>query len=190
MDYEWETIQRPGFFGKRRDLINGGFDLDYGPGNWRIAWQIGDRVGGFAEAVMLYEDSYFEFLSARPELTSYLTSDASDVYDDSLTNIASGIDYARQESIRTHLQDIAIRRSLVRLGMAFRGLKPVQIRHQWGEAPIHPLGYLLSPSTVPFHRRDLLVEPLLEGWWSEVGGVRSVEGFYQSNKLLQRLMVK
>ena len=173
-----ETVERPGYFGKHREARHREFDERFGPGNWRIAWQLGERVGPAAEAVMFYEDAYLAYLVAHPEHVATLARDASDVYDDAPSNVASGLDYTVQETASTHLQDVAIRRCMVRLGRRFQGSELIQIRDSRGD---HPLSLLLSPGHVLFNRPDLIIRPELEGWW-EPG---SVESFYQSNKLLQ-----
>jgi hypothetical protein len=89
------------------------------------------------------------------------------------------LDYTVQETGRTHVQDIAIRRVVARLGRQFEGDQLIQIRDALGD---HPLSMALSPGQVPFHRPDVILLPEIEGWWLP----GSVESFYQSNKLLQR----
>ena len=176
----WETVERPGQFGRRRDQRRSEFDALYGRGGWRVVWQMGRRVGSFAEAATVYEDAYYLYLRDNPAVLAELVSGASEVYDNDLSNIGSGLDYGRQESDRDHLQDIAIRRCLVRLGEEFRGREPLQIRHSVGK---HPLSMALSPGAVPFHYPEWIIQPEIVLWWAEPG---SVESFYQSNKLLQR----
>ena len=175
---EWQTVDRPGYFGRHRDERYLAYDAEYGAANWRLAWVAGDATGGVELAVMLYEDAYLDFLQHNPLVVEELVSEASDVYDDAPSNVASGLDYRAQETSRTHLQDIAIRRCLVRLGRRFEGSQLIRIRDRDGE---HPLSLTLSPGRVPFHRHDLIIRPELEGWWQR----GSVEAFYQSNKLLQ-----
>lgn len=176
---EWETIDRTGYLGSKRNDKRNECDQKYGKGNWRVVWKIRDVYVGEAGAYALYEDSYFEFLKKNPGVLKTLVSDASNVYDDSPSNVNCGLDYAVQETNRTHLQDIAIRRSLIRLGTWFNGNKLIQIRDKVGT---HPLSMTLSPGKVPFHKPELIVKPELEGWWEK----SSVESFYQSNKLLQK----
>jgi hypothetical protein len=168
----WETVGRPGHAGKERAERRRAYDELYGPGRWRITWELGDPT-------VLYEDAYFAYLSQRADLLERLLADAREVYDDAESNVDSGLDYSRQETNQTHLQDIAIRRCLVRLGRVFRGQDLIQIRR----SSTHPVGAALSPTNVPFHRPDLIVQPPLAGWWTP----GSVEDFYQSNKLLQIL---
>ena len=176
----WKTVERPGYFGSKRARKQQEFDQHFGSGNWRLAWTLGedgpllDRTG----MQMLYEDAYYQFLLLNPEVLEELVALASDVYDDALSNLDSGLDYNVQETERTHVQDIAIRRALTRLQRVFRGSEPMQIRDNLGE---HPLSLTLSPGQVPFHLPHLLEAPELEGWWLP----GSVESFYQSNKVLQ-----
>jgi hypothetical protein len=178
----WNTVCRPGYFGRHRDEKYREYDELFGKGRWRIAWQLNERQGGAGEAAMVYEDAYFKFLASSPDLVDKLAREARDVYDDQESNVLSGLDYACQETERTHLQDIAIRRSLVRLGVAFRGARLIQIRGAGGSPPVHLLSYQLQPGKAPFHRPGWILSPAIEGWWQS----GSVEAFYQSNKLLQR----
>ena len=107
-----------------------------------------------------------------------MVGEASDVYDDELSNVKSEFDYTKQETPRTHIQDIAIRRSLLRLGVWFEGKELIRIRQEKGT---HSLSITLSPGRVPFHRPDLIVKPEITGWWYP----ETVESFYQSNKYLE-----
>lgn len=180
---EWQTqAEPPGYFGKQREQRHREFDERFGAGNWRLAWIIGERIGPIEEAVMFYEDGYYQFMSDRSELVDELVAAATDVYDDSPSNIDSGLDYSIQETSATHLQDIAIRRCIVRLGRRFEGNELVRIRSSKGE---HRLSPILSPGSVPFHRPELIVDPGVDGWWARC----SVEDFWQSNKRLQYLAV-
>lgn len=76
------------------------------------------------------------------------------------------------------MQDIVIKRSLVRMGLWFQGSEPIRIRQSLDE---HPLSTILSPGRVPFHRPDLIEKPELKRWWDP----QTIESFYQSNRYLQ-----
>jgi hypothetical protein len=178
-DGRWELVERPGYFGANRTKRHREYDERFGAGNWRLAWQVESEIFDRVEMTMLYEDAYFSYLSSHPRILDRLIREASDVFDDAPSNIGSELDYSRQETDRTHVQDIAIRRCVRRLGRHFAGLEPIQIRDVLGP---HPLSKTLSPGRVPFHRLELLVNPQLKGWWRR----NSVESFYQSNKILQR----
>ena len=175
---EWRDFGRPGPLGKRRDEKCKEWDSMYGEDNWRLAWRVGEIFVDFDGACELYGDAYFEFLKSHSEVVQQLIRDASNVYDDNPSNIDSGFDYSKQETVRTHLQDIAIRCALKRLGVWFYGKKLIQIRHDIGK---HPLSMALSPGKVPFHMPDIFDSPELEGWWDP----GSVESFYQSFRVLQ-----
>ena len=176
----WITVGRPGCLGRTRDLKYTEWSAHFGPGQWRLAWKIGCVFHGKEAVYALYEDAYFEFLKNSGAVRGLLVCEAENVYDDSPTNIGSGLNYFIQETKRTHIQDIAIRRSLVRFGLWFQGDKLIQIRDSEGT---HPLSMLLSPGRVSFHRPDLIEQPELTGWWDS----GSAEAFYQSNKFLQKL---
>ncbi len=178
----WKDVSRPNYFGASRDTMFADYDRLLGKGNWRLAWRIGDFDVDFLGACALYEDAYFAFFSRRPFVLKRLIRDASDVYDDAVTNVDSGFDYARQETNRTHVQDIAIRRCVLRRGKRFKGNALIQIRDSIGK---HPLSMELSPGQVPFHLPNIM-EPSADGrrgahWYKE----GSVEDFYQRNRYLQ-----
>lgn len=177
----WQTLAgvRPGYFGKRRDEIEAGYNEQYGDGAWRLAWQVGPIAVPRLAALMLYEDGYQQFLQDQPEIRRQLVEEAADIYDDQPSNVEAGFDYQHQETNVNHLHDIAIRRALLRCGEWFQGKEVIQIRHSLSP---HPLSMLLSPGQVPFHRPDLIIQPQLGRYWWEPN---SVESFYQSNKVLQ-----
>jgi len=175
---EWVTIERPHYLGKHRDEVFHEWDEKYGKGNWRLVWKVGETLVDFLGACALYEDAYFEFLRSHPEILNQLISEASNVYDDEPSNVESRFDYTKQETRLTHVQDIAIRRSLIRLGTWFHGKKLIRVRQEKGT---HPLSVTLSPGRVPFHRKDLIMQPEILIWWH----AGTVESFYQSNRLLQ-----
>ena|SRR3989338_673364 len=176
----WITVGRPGYLGGTRDLKHAEWSAHFGPWQWRLVWKIGGVFHGKEAVYALYEDAYFELLKNSSAVRDLLVREAENVYDDSPTNVDSGLNYFIQETKRAHIQDIAIRRSLVRLGLWFQGDKLIQIRDSEGA---HTLSKILSPGRLYFHRPDLIEQPELAGWWYSL----SVEAFYQSNKFLQIL---
>lgn len=178
---KWTTVGRPGYFGNLRDAKYDGWDKQYGKGNWRIVWKVLDRELDFLGVCILYEAAYLTHMVNVPSVVASLISDARDIYDDAESNVDSGLDYAKQETLSTHVQDIAIRRCLVNLGVWFRGKDLIRIRQEQGQ---HPLSMVLSPGRVPFHMPELIHQPeIADRWWQK----GSVESFYQSNKFLQAL---
>lgn len=184
----WKPINNnsTGYVGKRRNKEWNKRDAEYGKGNWKIGWLVDDKLLDYLEVCALYEDAYFEYFKKRPELLEHLIGVASDVYDDNPSNIESGLDYSKKGDVRTHIQDVAIRRCVKRCGKKFRGKNLIQIRDRAGE---HPLSLALSPGQVPFHEPELLSNPdnlkkiTKDAWWLPY----SVEDFYQRAK---RLCVK
>lgn len=177
----WAEKGCPGYLGKNRDRMYSEWDRLFGVGNWRLSWIFGACTDlDFLDMCALYEDAYHHFLEQHPDILESLIIYASNVFDDAPSNIYSRFNYSKQETPRTHVQDIAIRRCLMRRGMWFKGSELLQIRDKLGT---HPLSVTLSPGQVPFHRPDCIVDELEPGWWER----GSVESFYQSNR---RLMVR
>jgi len=182
----WQTIERPGYFGDKRDELHSEWDKKFGKDNWKIAWQWGGLVLDRSEALQMYEDGYYEFLKSNSEVLDWLVTTASDIYDTAPTNVKAGFSYDVQETKNNHLHDVAIRRALLRTGNWFAGNSLLEIRSTDKE------GWKLSPCMVPFHLPELISkEPIKDYrqkgyfWWERRGVPNSIEGFYQRNKLLQ-----
>lgn len=163
-------------------VVRASLDARFGSGKWVAANFFAGQVQSRREAIRLYEDAYYEHLKAHPDVLEWLVETASDVYDLAESNVESGDDYGKQECQATHLQDIAIRRALKRLGRRFEGDHLVRIRDRASE------GYRLQPGLVPFHRLDLLRRDGQVQRWRNKGGQwwadNSIEDFYQNTKAL------
>jgi hypothetical protein len=176
----WTTIEHPGVLGKRRDEIVSKWNAEYGA-SWRLAYTWGSQVIERQEALQIYEDGYYEFFKSHPGELEWLLEKACDVYDTAPSNVDARFDYGVQETPSNHVHDVAIRRSILRLGTWFHGSDLIQIRST------SELGRHLSPARVPFHLPQLIatVEPVNYGssrcWWDRY----SIEDFYQRNKVLQ-----
>jgi len=183
----WKTIERPGYFGKKRDELCRGFDSKFGKNNWRIVYEWGPLIIPRSEAIQLYEDGYYEFLKENPKTLDWLLSTASDVYDTAPSNVEAGFSYYKQETPNNHIHDVAIRRSVMRLGKWFKGDHLMHVRGPGTEGE----KLRLSPYLVPFHLPDMIYEGEIKDysgkgfWWRELGIEKSVEEFYQQNKILQ-----
>jgi hypothetical protein len=181
----WKTVERPGYFGKLRDRLVENWNKQYGEGNWKLAYEWGSSIIERPEAIQVYEDAYYEFLKSRRDILDWLINTASNVYDTAESNIEAKFDYNYQETRSSHIHDIAIRRSVMRLGKCFKGDRLVHIRSKDTE------GYILSPMNVPFHLPEMIFKgeikdyPGIGEWWIEKGIPYSAEEFYQQNKLLQ-----
>ncbi|WP_203741906.1 hypothetical protein [Actinoplanes cyaneus] len=176
----WRIMERPGRLGSGRPLRVAEWDDTYGPGSWRLAWLIAGQYHDGNASLSLYEDAYFHLLHGSAETREALVSTACDVFVHDPSDTAAGLDYRHQDAPGHHLEDIAIRRCLVRLGVWFRGDQLVRLGGVDKDPDPGWLRSQLSPHRLPFHRPDLLVRPELTGWWLP----GSVESFYQSNKFL------
>lgn len=184
----WKIEAYPGYFGRKRDEIQAGWDAKYGKGNWNLAWVIvplnmprGSPIIIPKEmAVQLYEDAYVEHFKDRADDLDWIISTASDVYDNDPENVNSGLDYSIQTAYSNHLQDIAVRRALIRLGYWFQGDHLVQIRGKQTE------GARLAPYNIKFHMPHIVIQrPRSEyGNFPDWIADGSVEDFYQRNKVL------
>lgn len=185
---EWRDAGRPGYLGSKRDEMYSGWDHLYGRGRWMLGWKLRQELyTDYLGACALYEDAYFIFLTrVTPETLESLIRRASNVYDVDPSDVDSKLDYHVQQHGRTHVQDIAIRRVLIRLGRWFQGDQCIQIRfHKQipGKSPVDRLSLLLNPGSVPFHMPELIEWPFGSGtteWYQS----HSVEAFYQFNKHL------
>lgn len=177
----WQTIERPGQLGKKRDELFTLWNKEYGKNNWRIAWEFGKLVLEKKEAIQIYEDAYYEFFKNNPEKLNHLITIASDIYDTDPENVNSYLDYEKQETPDNHIHDIAIRRSLIRLGTWFKGKELIRIRWKIIENRDY------DPGKVPFHRQELIAKEEIKdyngwgAWWLP----NTVEDWYQRNKVLQ-----
>lgn len=174
----WKTVLRPKRFGKTRAKREHELTEQYGKGMWHEAWTWGERgelTVPIDIAFLIYEDAYYEYFIERPKVVDWLTS-YNNVYDTNLSNTASGFDYFAQEDPNVrHVQDIAIRRALLRIGKPFKGEGLLEVRNPGKH------GYFLTPGKIQFHIPAYIVTPHATGWWRE----NSVEDFYQSNRVIQ-----
>jgi hypothetical protein len=223
----WRSIERPGYFGRRRDQIMLGYDAKYGAGNWRLAWVMpgflktstcamptntpgvlcgapathtcssaGDTCNAhksscytriqrsldialeFEQACkVFYEESYQRYLEDRPDDIDFIC-EFTECYDNSPTNVQSGLDYTTQEASSTHIQDIAVRNVLHRLGRSFTGKRTELLIIRSADSN----GYRFGPGNVPFYAPNAITPPSRCPSWAKEG---SVEAFWQSNKWLQ-----
>lgn len=180
----WRNVERPGYFGKRRDQIVLSYDATYGVGNWRLAWIVPGFRGASSVALdfeqackAVYEESYTQYLQARPDDVNFIC-EFSECMDDSPTNVHSGLDYTAQWTKSTHIQDIAVRNVLAKLGRSFTGKRTELLVIRGADSNGHRFG----PGNVPLYRPELIIQPSKCPQWATPG---SVEDFWQSNKHLQ-----
>lgn len=171
----WRVVGRPGYVGKRAASKQAELNRTYGPGNWRIGYAWHGKTITRDQALQLYVEAYVKHFAKNADVLDWLVTTARDVYDISPTDVESGTDFSIQKESATHLQDIAVRIAVKRLGRAFEGARLIQIRGKQSD------GSILSPGVVPFHQLDAISTPELRGWWKS----GTIESFWQSNKILQ-----
>jgi len=177
---KWNPCGRPGFFGRRRDEKVRELNEKFGKENWRLAWTDGLRELEFVDACReFYEEAYFRYLSVHPDDVDFICS-FGECIDNAPTNVTCGCDYSIQEAFSTHIQDIAVRNVLRRLGRRFEGTEDniLVIRTKDDN------GYRFGPGNILFHEPSVIIQPSMRPWWANEG---SVEDFWQSNKVLQVL---
>lgn len=181
----WHPVERPGYFGRRRDERIAALNRQYGAGNWRLAWRL--AVPGFNHGTEgetffgacrhLYEASYQRYLEQRPADVDFICS-FGEVIDNAPSNVESGLDYMRQEAFSTHIQDIAIRNVLRLFGRWFEGPADRLLVVRSSDSNGHRFG----PGRVPFAWPGWISKPSLAPRWAEPG---SVEDAWQSNKWVE-----
>jgi hypothetical protein len=149
-------------------------DALFGAERWSQGWLYNGRVIDRTAALVLYEEGYVVHFEAHPEDLDWICRTASEVYDIAPSNVASGFDYGIQELAATHMQDISVRRAVVRLGRAFQGDHLVEIRKRDSE------GFRLNPGSLPFHEPEAILPYPHRSWWEAL----SIEAFWQHNKVL------
>ena len=174
----WRNVERPGYFGRTRDMKVASYDAGYGPGNWRLAWVFAHGAMTYEQACRhAYEVSYIEWFGQHLDDLNFVCS-FGECIDNAMTNVKSGTDYTKQEAYSTHIQDIAVRNVLKVFGRQFEGPKDkiLVIRSKDSE------GFKYGPGNIPFFAKDRVLTPSLCPKWAQPG---SVEDFWQSNKWLQ-----
>jgi len=178
------------YCGKKKPKIYASYDAKWTKEGWLPAHFFQGEVISRDKAYELYEEGYYQYLKNNMEARKKIVTSASEVYDIAPSNLSSGLDYNLQECTATHLQDIAVRRALIRLRLEELGITPdkkslphlkvfegdhlVQIRDHTTE------GYFLNPGKVPFHLPEAIINTTQHGWWD----TGSVEDWYQRNKVL------
>lgn len=183
-------VERPGYFGRRRDERICELNQRFGAGSWMLMWEAGGSLFDFFNACRyLYEESYFQYFKDRPAEIDFVCS-FHECYDNALTNVASGLDYMKQEAYSTHIQDIALRNVLRRLGRWFTlnktselsaflpGVLPGTASHLQIRSK-DSAGYRFGPGNIPFAWPQIITQPSLAPSWAKQ---KSVEDFWQSNK--------
>lgn len=185
-----EILERPGYFGNKRALREKELTEKYGE-TWKECWQVKDMILSFEDATMYYEDAYCIYLSKNIEIIPFILNFA-ECYDSERKNILDHTTY-NSTQIPRHIQDIAIRRILLRSGAYFKKFRGVEYWDEYEEEDLlHvrgassktnkvPNGAALMPGNIPFHVPDLILEQNNIPKWAKID---SVEAFWQANKVI------
>ena len=172
----WIKLYRPGYFGRRRDLIVADLNKKYGMTGWTLLWAQKDFTDKefLAACKEHYELSYWAYFCDHPEELDVVCS-YGECMDNAESNIKSGCDYTIQEAFSTHIQDIAVRNCLKLAGRWFEGPadKILVIRSA------DSTGFKYGPGNIPFWYPEDITQPSMCPKWANKG---SVEDFWQSNK--------
>jgi hypothetical protein len=171
----WQVVGRAGVVGRSWAQRKRAFDERFGPGGWRLRHLVCGQLLDLAAAARHCEESCVLFFTRNPQLLDWLCGTARDVYATAASNVRSGLDYTVQERKSEHIQDIAIRRALGRLGRSFTGERLLHIGNKGDE------GRRFSSGQVPFYQPGWIMQPALCGWWQP----DSVECFWQSNRVVE-----
>jgi hypothetical protein len=148
---------------KKRDQFNNLLNKRVGEGNWFWAFKVKDKLYSWDFGMQLYEDAYYHFLEKNifwiKKLTSY-----SDCYVINNKDLESELNYRNQnQRYSDHLQDIAIRRCLVRFGVSFKGKDIFKIKDSD-----------IDDTRVPFHLPHLIRKP----------NGKSIRAWYNSSRVV------
>lgn len=173
----YTLIKRPGYFGRRKSEIIADLDKKYGH-TWTLVWWSDiwvDEPREFESACKyFYELSYLSYLENNPKDVDTICS-YGEVIDNAPSNINSGLDYTIQEATSTHIQDIAVRNCLHRLGRKFEGPEDKILVIRGSDSN----GWKWNPGQIKFLQPSLIQQPSKAPKWAQKG---SVEDFWQSNK--------
>jgi hypothetical protein len=113
-------IMSAGDLGKNRYKFLKLLNTKVGKGNWWWGFRTDKNLYSWQLGMQFYEDAYWSFfrknISALKETVSY-----DNVFVLTGNDIEAGLDYNKQVDRTEHLEDIAVRRSLRRLGVWFKG---------------------------------------------------------------------
>jgi hypothetical protein len=184
----WITIGRPGYLGKNKDEKLATWDQEFGPGNWRLTWEMATGEVMDYDAVFLqYVESYAQYFLDHPDEAQFLTNNFSYAYDKELI--------AKEEAFDPHFlfekpgspnqfHHVALNLALeIELDLPFKGLEPIQVREgKPGTDPeTWPAGWRWSPGQIPAAHPEYIPEQTQPGWWQP----GSIEHLYQATKVLQ-----
>ena len=137
-----------GYMGKDRDRIIRSFYKRAGKGNWFWAFRAGKRLYSWELGMQLYEDAYWNFFRKNVGRLKELVENYYDVMVYERDDLDAKLSYKDRQKSKDYFQDIAIRRSLIRMGVWFKGkeiLKISKSRFNDGKIPFHLPNLIRTP---------------------------------------------
>jgi len=189
----WQTVERPGYLGKRRDAAYREWNKMFGEGNWRIGNQMANGEMYSYEDIIwkVYVPGYEKYFLEHPIEARFITDNYSYGYDKTLCTEKEAFDiyaFYNKPGVVNQFHNVAFNVALTNLGYRFEGVEPVQVREGKPGTPDswQPAGFRWSPGRIMAVRPELTPEliELLPGqtiWWKH----GSIEEQYQLSKVLQ-----
>lgn len=150
----------------KRDSFMRKVEKTVGKNNWTWAFKFRNKFYSFHLGFQIYEDAFYSFLLKNIDLLKSLVTDYENVYHNTYEDFDSGLDYNIQKDKTDHYDDIAIRRSIARLGLQFGGKQILDIKNSpYSELkiPFHmPLGKPISVKTWFDQSRYIVVAPEIQ----------------------------
>ncbi len=187
---DWVTVERPGYFGKRKEELFMRWNKEYGEGNWRIVHQTKDGEIMEYENVFwkVYVSGYVRHFLLNPDQAEFLVNKHSYTYDKYLITRREAFDpyaFYNKPGIPNQFHHTSLNIALEWfLGMKFKGSKPIQVRQgkPGTDKQNWPAGWRWSPGYIRCTRPDQIPIHQKSGWWEDED---SIEAFYQYTKVVQ-----
>jgi hypothetical protein len=186
----WQTVERPGYLGKKKDETFRLWNEKYGEGGWRIVNEMANGEIFSHEDIIwkVYVPGYVAHFLKNPDQAKFITDNYSYTYDKDLVTKEQAFDiYAlyNKPGVANQFHNVALNLALeYYLGYQFKGARPLQVREGKPGTPDseQPEGFMWSPGRILSVRPDLIPAVDLQGaWW----GKGSIEDLYQKSKALQ-----
>jgi hypothetical protein len=185
----WKSVERPGYFGKRRGELEEKWNSEYGEDNWRLVWETADgRILGYEDIIAAYTQGYIKYFRSHPDEADFVTENFAYAYDKDMQSKREAFDiYAlyNKPGKANQFHHVAMNIALeTDLGKPFKGEKPLQVRSGKPGTPESewPEGWRWSPGRIPAAFPEQIPDVEHQGQWWDDG---TIEDFYQSTKTLQ-----
>lgn len=185
----WVTVERPGYFGKKREEFEERWNKEYGEGNWRLVWETPQgKVLDYDGIIEVYIEGYAEYFRSHRGEAEYVTSNFSYAYDKEMVTREEAFDpYVRYNKPGhvNQFHNVAMNIALEKvLGLTFKGEVPLKVRAAKPGTPFEewPLGWKWQPGLIPAPNPEEIFDmDFTDQWWTK----GTIEDFYQCNKALQ-----